>query len=1032
MTITSFSAHLDYLQRIGINPTEFQTGTSLTRAPSNLRRICRIQGIGRTKKPQRNGFEKNIQPLSEELPIGLYGNKIPFAFLILGEPGRISVNLGTWSSQGASPNELDDRQRTLETLLNSIYTSVKVAGFTEMKPNQPLLSGFALGIPTAKPPDSFDGALPIDRLIRAMAGANWACLVLAQPIPESVTKNLRLSIINEMRSVQSSAETMGEKNALANHYSGLLQIALASLTQAQASGTWRTAVYLLGDRTSYYRLSSVWLSIFSGDRSRPEPLRIWNSQDVVNLFLNWALPDDPGPSGPDGCFYKHLFQYQTILTSFQLAAYVHMPQIETSGFSTNTIPDFDVVPPAIVKGDQIIPIGNIIQRSQITETIYGINSRSMTGHVFIPGITGSGKTNTIFHLLKNLPVNVPFLVIEPAKTEYRALLKDEKLRNSLRVFTFGNENLAPFRLNPFEVVSWPQNPIGVHLDLLRSVFATSFGMWTPLPQVLETCLHRVYEDYGWDITTNSNYRLLRESDVASAFPTLTTLLDKVDEVTQELGYEKKVMDDMRAALRTRINGLRAGGKGRMLDVKSSLPMDVLLSGNTIIELEGIGDDDDKAFIIGLLLIRLAEYRRAKGESDKLEHLLIIEEAHRLLANVGMHGREEEANPRGKAVETFVNLLSEIRAYGQGIVIADQVPVKLAPDVIKNTNIKIAHRIVAQDDRIVLAGAMSMNDQQGQSLANLQKGEAAVYSDGDDAPVLVRVPAAKGNDTANNKELKDTWHRFLDQNNLGQIFLTYPTCNLYCQPPNSNCDNARKFAEDPEVEEAFAAFVLSLVTGAISKKEEYGLSKLTRALFPTLHSVIRSRIVGTRWENVDIHCVLTHSLYRYMEMRGQQCSWGYENISHLVDLLLPSLLYIADRKEFSDKVEQKLVDFINQYNILCQRAGPHYGCDQVCGKTCLYRYAIEHISDLGDKFREMWTENRKEGFHELSLMVASRVLLPLSDYETGKILLPVVNDTAKIMAWLCFCIHEANSFQDWQTRRNIVDTVIDESLERDDK
>src|SRR5205814_269464 len=130
--------------------------------------------------------------------------------------------------------------------------------------------------------------------------------------------------------------------------------------------------------------------------------------------------------------------------------------------------------------------------------------------------------------------------------------------------------------------------------------------------------------------------------------------------------------DMRGALLTRINGLRAGGKGRMLDVQRSLPMDALLKHPTVLELEGMGDDDDKAFVMGLLLIRLYEHRRAGGEVAGLQHLLVIEEAHRLLTNVGPRSSQEEADPRGKAVETFANLLSEIRAYGQGVIVADQI------------------------------------------------------------------------------------------------------------------------------------------------------------------------------------------------------------------------------------------------------------------------------------------------------------------------------------------------------------------------
>jgi len=49
------------------------------------------------------------------------------------------------------------------------------------------------------------------------------------------------------------------------------------------------------------------------------------------------------------------------------------------------------------------------------------------------------------------------------------------------------------------------------------------------------------------------------------------------------------------------------------------------------------------------------------------------------------GGEVTANPKGRAIEVFSNILSEIRAYGEGIIIAEQIPAKLIPDAIKNTS-----------------------------------------------------------------------------------------------------------------------------------------------------------------------------------------------------------------------------------------------------------------------------------------------------------------------------------------------------------
>src|SRR5262249_52595580 len=201
-------------------------------------------------------------------------------------------------------------------------------------------------------------------------------------------------------------------------------------------------------------------------------------------------------------------------------------------------------------------------------------------------------------------------------------------------------------------------------------------------------------------------------------------------------------------------------------------------------------------------------------AGQLRHLLVIEEAHRLLTNVAPRAREEEeANPRGKAVETFTNLLAEIRAYGQGIVVADQIPVKLAPDVIKNTNLKIVHRTVAADDREVLAGAMAMTAHQADTLATFPRGRAAVFSEGDDTPVLVQVAPAKdlrGQRVPGNAEIAAHMATWRAQHGAQSLFLPFATCAQACASAGTGtaCQEARQLAEDVTVQATFARIVLS--------------------------------------------------------------------------------------------------------------------------------------------------------------------------------------------------------------------------------
>ena len=112
----------------------------------------------------------------------------------------------------------------------------------------------------------------------------------------------------------------------------------------------------------------------------------------------------------------------------------------------------------------------------------------------------------------------------------------------------------------------------------------------------------------------------------------------------------------------------------MLDTTRSIPFDTLMKKPTILELEYIGDDEEKSFMMGLILTMMYENYISQGisEGENLRHITVIEEAHRLLAN---YAKENPyvANVKGKAVETFTNILSEIRAYGEGFLIAEQIP-----------------------------------------------------------------------------------------------------------------------------------------------------------------------------------------------------------------------------------------------------------------------------------------------------------------------------------------------------------------------
>ncbi|HRZ82491.1 MAG TPA: ATP-binding protein, partial [Candidatus Hydrogenedentes bacterium] len=430
----------------------------------------------------------------------------------------------------------------------------------------------------------------------------------------------------------------------------------------------------------------------------------------------------------------------TPMNTAELSIVMNVPREEIQGITIREAAAFGVNYTPSGAPEEQVEIGHIIhKRSVLEDAPFSIGRRALTKHGFICGVTGSGKTNTVMGILRQ--GSVPFMVIEPAKSEYRQL---QGAFPNPRVFTLGNESISPFRLNPFEFCRGVE--ILTHIDHLKAVFNAAFPMYASMPYLLEEAIVEVYLDKGWELaaSTNRYFDVDSVDDATDYYPMLEDLLSKIDQVVERKKYAQELTMDLSAALKARLSSLLCGSKGLMLNTRRSTPMAELLGENVVLELKYIGDDDEKAFVMGLIFSRLYEHREsAQDTSDDLRHITVIEEAHRLLKRVPEVASLETANARGKAVETFANILSEIRAYGEGILVVDQIPAKLTPDVLKNTSLKIVHRILAQDDRDSVGATMTLTPEQNRELPLLRTGEVVVHREDLDKPFMVKVPAVKG-------------------------------------------------------------------------------------------------------------------------------------------------------------------------------------------------------------------------------------------------------------------------------------------------
>jgi uncharacterized protein len=474
-------------------------------------------------------------------------------------------------------------------------------------------------------------------------------------------------------------------------------------------------------------------------------------------------PDDPeapdapltchagGDSAPAAPFYG---------STELLAALARPPRSEIPGLRLALQSSFDVTPEApntlgvpgapgaaTVPPDGAIHLGDVLDRNRMPAGPFTLPLDSVNRHVFVCGATGAGKSQTVRSLLEAATgQHIPWLVVEPAKAEYRLMANRVPGTAVIRIRP-GEADATAAGLNPLEPAgdSGARFPLQTHADLIKALFIASFRSEEPFPQVLSAALTRVYEEAGWDLV------LGEPAKITAAYPTLTDLQRAAEQVVGDIGYSQRVTDDVLGFIRVRLASLRQGTTGRFLEGGHQIDFGALMRNNVVLEIEDVGDDRDKAFLMGTVLIRLAEHLRLTHRTTappgqgrgrrgvRLRHLTVVEEAHRLLRRPETAaGAAEPAGAAGYAVEMFAGLLAEIRAYGEGLVIAEQIPARLLPDVIKNSAVKITHRLPAADDRDAVGATMNATQEQSRYLVTLPTGQAAAFADGMDFPVLVRI------------------------------------------------------------------------------------------------------------------------------------------------------------------------------------------------------------------------------------------------------------------------------------------------------
>src|SRR5580692_1334662 len=421
------------------------------------------------------------------------------------------------------------------------------------------------------------------------------------------------------------------------------------------------------------------------------------------------------------------------------------------------------------RGEAAIDLGAILDGQDRRVGRFRVPLATLNRHAFITGATGSGKSQTVRHMLEQLTgVGIPWLAIEPVKSEYAAMAGRIAENGHITVINPSDPAAVPLSVNPLEPE--PGYPVQAHIDMVRALFLAAFDAREPFPQIISQALQRAYEDCGWDPVTGAGRPGAR---AAPAVPTLAQLQRAALGVIEDVGYGRELQADVRGFVDVRLRSLRTGSAGRFFEGGHPADIAELLRRNVVLAIEDVANDEDKAFLIGTLIIRLVEHLRMRARTapaDGLAHVIVIEEAHRLL-------RASREGASGHAVELFASLLAEIRAYGEGIMVVEQIPAKLLPDVIKNTALKVLHRLPASDDREVVGAAMNLDADQSRQVVSLRPGVAAVFADGMDRPLRIRVPFGGSKERLEQPHDRSVPVRGRRSSACGPVCMTGRACNL---------------------------------------------------------------------------------------------------------------------------------------------------------------------------------------------------------------------------------------------------------------
>lgn len=545
---------------------------------------------------------------------------------------------------------------------------------------------------------------------------------------KSIGKSIQLTYENRM--AQSLLEKINKQ--------------LSRLDACKSLGAFECAVYVLAEEQTVARSAASNLNALlrAGDSYiENSVINTWGKSNDVNKLKQalqclahprFKLDDDYKAFSNSNDLY---LTASAVMTGKEATLLLGLPRQSVSGLPVLEMTPFGRSVPNLNYNKSGINIGKISHMSKTECNDVVLDTNSLAAHTFITGSTGSGKSNTIYRILDDLTAkNIPFLVIEPAKGEYKHVFGN---RPNISVLATNAAKAPLLKINPFK---FPADiHVLEHIDRLIEIFNVCWPMYAAMPAVLKDAVECAYKSCGWDLTNSVNRSSMQ------LYPSFADVLQQLHNVIDRSAFSQELKSNYIGALVTRVKSLTNGINGQIFCL-DELGDELLFEQSCIIDLSRISSIETKALIMGIIIMRLQEHRLSSGYMNSpLRHVTVLEEAHHLLKRTSVEQSTESSNILGKSVEMLTNAIAEMRTYGEGFIIADQSPSMLDLSAIRNTNTKIILRLPDLTDRTLVGSAAGLTDDQVIELAKLPTGVAAVYQNNWLEPVLCSIERANISD-----------------------------------------------------------------------------------------------------------------------------------------------------------------------------------------------------------------------------------------------------------------------------------------------